>query len=214
MFVEESVWIREQLAALALPEGTRLLNIGSSNKDVRCRIQSHVDANVFAPLIQRGWSITHLDQKDEEGVDLVVNIEDPHLKERISKVFDVVICTNLLEHVRDAATAMRNIVGFVVEGGYLLLTAPRRYPRHKDPIDTLYRPSDKKLQELMLRFARFQVQRSQVIDIRDPAYYFYESRIPLYGYRRGWRYFFKGLRWKVSCVVAKKCESGEKNGRP
>jgi SAM-dependent methyltransferase len=201
MFIEESVWIKKCLAMLDLLRGSTVLDIGSSNKEVRCSIQSHINNNVFAPLIERGWRIVHLDKKSGEGIDFVGDIEDIEIKNKIPLVFNLVICTNLLEHVNDVKAAMKNVVNFVSKDGYLLLNAPNKYPRHKDPIDTLYRPSDKELQELISGDVKFKVICSEILDIRDPKYYFYESIIPFYGYRRFWRYYFKRLRWKVSCLL-------------
>jgi hypothetical protein len=52
-----------------------------------------------------------------------------------------VICSNLLEHVPDPGKLARQLVGLVPLGGSLIVTVPRAFPLHPDPIDTRFRPS-------------------------------------------------------------------------
>lgn len=206
------MWIKEKLATLDLPAGTKILNIGSSNADF-LKSQPHINMNVVEPLKSRGCNVLNMDFKHGEGVDLTGDIEETGLNGRLAEKFGVVMCTNLLEHVKDRDTVFRNAIDFTEESGYLLVTVPRNYPRHNDPIDTLYRPSPEELASEIGKWAASETLFSETLDIKNAMYYFYESRLPFWGYRRllFWRYWFKKSRWKVSCVI---CRINGRASRP
>ncbi len=205
MVIEESLWIKEKLAKLGLNEENTILNIGSGTADYRQRVQPHIEQNVISPLKEKKIGIFHLDQKTGEGVDFVGDIENPGLINKINRRFSLVICTNMLEHVSDIQIAIRNIISFVSDQGYLLITAPLKYPKHKDPIDNLCRFSVNDLKNLIAENVKFDVISSENLDVRSSIYYFSKSKYPFWGYRKFhfWRYFFKPLRWKISCLLVK-----------
>jgi SAM-dependent methyltransferase len=204
MFIEESVWIREKLAALNLRPGGILLNVGSSTADF-LKTQPHISENILDPIKALGLSIKNLDLKKDPGVDVEGDIGDPELIKRLRDKFTVVLCSNLLEHVRDHKAAIKNLTELTGPGGYLLVTVPRKYPRHDDPIDTLYRPSPEDLTGEISKYAEVDILAADTLDIRSSIYYFYESRLPFWGYRkfRFWRYLFKPFRWKAACVLCR-----------
>ncbi len=205
MIIDESLWIKDKLDQLDLPPGSRIIDIGSSTAEFRQSAQPHIFENVFLPLQKRGFHVLHMDAKSAEGVDIVGNIEDVNIAQKIGERFDLVICTNLLEHLTDVEKAVESIVHLVSQNGYLLITAPNKYPKHNDPIDTMYRPSDKELQELFSKHACITVISSEIIAIRNRRYYIYGSRYPFWGYRKFWfwRYYLKAFRWKLSCLLIK-----------
>jgi SAM-dependent methyltransferase len=49
--------------------------------------------------------------------------------------FDVVLCTQVLEHVRRPQQALEEITRVLKPGGYLLLSTHGVYPHHPDPVD-------------------------------------------------------------------------------
>jgi len=49
-----------------------------------------------------------------------MNIE----KERLKKKFDLIVCSEVLEHLDDRSAAFRNIVSMMEDGGHLLITVP------------------------------------------------------------------------------------------
>lgn len=49
--------------------------------------------------------------------------------------FDVVLCTQVLEHVRRPQRALEEITRVLKPGGYLLLSTHGVYPHHPDPVD-------------------------------------------------------------------------------
>jgi ubiquinone/menaquinone biosynthesis C-methylase UbiE len=70
---------------------------------------------------------------------------------------DCVLCTEVLEHVRDPATALQEIARVLRGGGYLILTVPFLVELHEEPED-YYRYTSHGLAYL-LREAGFEVER-------------------------------------------------------
>lgn len=204
MFIEESVWIKERLSTLDIPPGAKVLNIGASDKEF-LKTQPHIEANVLAQLLARGCSIINLDLKTSKDGDYTGDITDKELPAKLGTCFKMVMCTNLLEHVADRDTAFSNIAALAEEGGYILLTVPNNYPAHHDPIDTLYRPSAAELANEIQRRRSAVVLFSEVLEINNPRYYYYRSRLPFWGYRKlvFWRRWFAKYRWKVSCLICR-----------
>lgn len=52
-----------------------------------------------------------------------------------NECFDVVVCTQVLEHVRDPLTLLREACRVLRAGGHLLVTAPQTNPLHEQPND-------------------------------------------------------------------------------
>jgi 2-polyprenyl-3-methyl-5-hydroxy-6-metoxy-1,4-benzoquinol methylase len=122
------------------------LDVGSSTSEFRTVSQSHIDKNIFQPLREKGVKISHMDLKKGTGVDIVADISSERFT--LSQKYDLVICTNLLEHVLDLKTTIFNISSLIREGGYLLITVPLIYPYHPDPIDNLSRFTPQELSRL------------------------------------------------------------------
>lgn len=204
MFIDESEWIREKLAALALPAGSEVLNIGSSDEEF-LSTQPHIEANVIAPLRRRGCRIANLDIRPAKPGDYSADITEQGLPEKITRRFRLVLCTSLLEHVSDRKAALDNICSLAGSGGYILLTVPRRYPRHPDPIDTMYRPDAAELAGEILKRRAAEAVAVETLEIRDPRHYYFLSRFPLWGYRKliFWRRWFAWSRWKISCALVR-----------
>jgi SAM-dependent methyltransferase len=187
MFVDEARWLQQVLAGLKLAARQKVLDIGSSSSNFRTVVQPHIDRYVYAPLREQGVLVAHLDARSEPGVDIVADITT---LEGVATDFDVVICTSLLEHVVDRANTARNICRVVKPGGTLILTVPRRYPIHEDPIDTGYRPTAPQLSELV---PWSEIVERRELTIRDPLHY------------RGRRWPRRLLwPWRISCLVARK----------
>lgn len=200
------MWLKEKLEMMALRPGSKMLNVGSTTAEV-LETQPHIASNVLAPLMAHGVSLVNLDLKRGTGVDVMGDITDPRLPEKLGDRYDVVLCSNLLEHVTDHAAALRNLAALAAPGGYLLVTVPHNYPRHPDPIDTMYRPSAQELAAELASISGITVLAADTLDITSGIYYFFGSRFPLWGYRkfRFWRRWFKAFRWKAACVL---CRAG------
>lgn len=145
----EATWIAGQLAALPTASISPFLNIGSSTAEFRERKQPHIDREIFAPLRARGVEIIHADLKQAPGVDIAGDLADPAIQARLRELRPkVALSSNLLEHVHEPAQLARVMRSLVVPGGFVLVTVPRSYPFHADPIDTGFRPSPEELAAL------------------------------------------------------------------
>ena len=210
MTTEESLWIKEKLGQINLPPECSVLDIGSSTIEYR-QFQSYIEDNVFSPLRKRGLNVLYMDKRQGSGIDIIGDIEDENILQKITRRFDLIICTSLLEHVVSTARATANIIGLAAEGGYILIDVPHKWPRHNDPIDNMFRPTDKQLQQLFSRYAKFKVLASGILDIQNRRHYVAQSKYPLWGYRKFhfWRYYFKKYRWKISCLLIKRVSKNE-----
>jgi len=209
MFVEETLWIKNVLAE-ELPEGGyNILDIGSSSLEFRTKIQPHIYSNIHRPLDEQGCSITYADIKNDAGIDLVIDLSDGNLPKSLFEIkYDLVICCNILEHVVDRDVFLENLSGFVKKGGYALFTVPRRYPKHNDPIDTMYRPTSKALLEIIGKFMKIRESKQVVLSIKQKEYYIRNpgrilDYLTLKPFWYIWRYYLKSFHWQVTCVLVK-----------
>jgi SAM-dependent methyltransferase len=192
MLHEESVWIKRQLDGLKSVK--EVLDVGSSTRHFRTVTQPYIDANVFKPLRDRGVRVSYLDQKGGDDIDYAADVES--LKpEQIGKYFDLVLCCSLLEHVHQPKKAAASITSLIKPGGYLLITVPRAYRHHGDPIDTMFRPTT---EELVAMFPDMEKVSQETITISDLRTYDLLNPMELI------RYVIVPLRWKVSCAIMKK----------
>ena len=147
---QEAALIAEWVRGLKLPPGAVCLNIGSSTKDFRSNEQPHIEQLLFDPIEQSGLKVVHCDMKAEPGVDEVGDVLDPAFQQRMRAYgADLMICSNLLEHLTDPAAFARGCGELVKPGGFGLFTVPSNYPYHPDPIDTMFRPSPDEIAALL-----------------------------------------------------------------
>lgn len=150
MFRKEAAWIAARLAKMdAVTVGT-ILNIGSSTEKFRTVQQPWIDELLFAPMRARGIPVVQLDQKDADGVDLVADImsEEGTRAASAHEPRTVLLC-NVLEHVRGPEILARRAFDLVEPGGQMIVSVPRSYPYHADPIDTMYRPTPEEVSALV-----------------------------------------------------------------
>jgi hypothetical protein len=149
MFEAEACWLRRALEAFPPERLSPLLNLGSSSAMVRKAIQPWIDAEVFCPLRGRGVETVHVDMRELPGVDVRADLTDAADVERLSALQpNALLCCNLLEHVLEPKQLARHCLDLLPRGGLVFVTVPFSYPYHRDPIDTLYRPSPAELSEL------------------------------------------------------------------
>lgn len=149
MHREEAQWIADRLASIDPEKLNPLLNIGSSTEEFRRVQQPHIDALIFEPLRRNEIRVVHLDIKEGPGVDLIGDLTDPgFLKQLKLQRFRTVLCSNLLEHIENPCEVAKAIVEIVHDGGFIMVTVPMVYPKHLDPIDTMYRPTPAELANL------------------------------------------------------------------
>jgi len=192
MFLEESFWIRERLLEMDLSKIRNVIDIGSSSLEFRQVVQPYIDKNIFSLLRDRSINVMHLDKKCEAGVDIICDFSDVEQLAQVDEKFDIVICTNVLEHVENLGFFVQAVTKFIGKGGYLIVTVPRKYRIHPDPIDTGFRPTNIELENL---FPGLKPVRSEIIRIDSKMYY--HDTIPDLV-----RYLMLPFRWSISCMVA------------
>ena len=154
MFESEAKWIARQLSAIDSDAINPVVDIGSSTELFRKHYQPHIDREIFNPLRDRGIQIIHVDAKAGDGVDISGDITDSAVQDAIRKCAPkLVICANFLEHTADRPAVVNILRDIVGPEGFLLLTAPRSYPYHADPIDTGYRPTPDELASLFHEYS-------------------------------------------------------------
>ena len=121
-------------AAAAIPAPGRLA------LDVGCGGQP------FRPHIERaGFRYHAIDTQAQPGtaLDAQCAIDEPLPPElaRLAPIgFDLILCTEVLEHVLDWPAAWRNLRSLLAPGGRLIITCPFIYPLHEEPYD-FWRPT-------------------------------------------------------------------------
>lgn len=142
MLAAEARWIGERLRELDIGAGSTVLDVGSSSERFRCIVQPHIDYEIFRPLREAGVRIIHIDARPDEGVDVIADVTDPAaVPEELRESGDLVISASMLEHIPERARAIAALRSLCRPGGRMIVTAPRRFPRHRDPVDTGFRPT-------------------------------------------------------------------------
>jgi SAM-dependent methyltransferase len=92
-------------------------------------------------LEDKGYKYVGLDtqQNQDCSVDIVSPI-DALLQPVEPEQFDLIICTEVLEHVADWDGAFKNMHSLLVSGGKLFITCPHFYNLHEEPYD-FWRPT-------------------------------------------------------------------------
>jgi SAM-dependent methyltransferase len=98
----------------------------------------------FRPLVESlGGAYTSLDteQNPEGTVEFLGAIDDTlPAALRPCGPFDLLLCTEVLEHVADWRMAFENIAALLARDGRAILTCPHFYPLHEEPFD-FWRPT-------------------------------------------------------------------------
>jgi len=214
MLLEESLWIKSHLEQIPLQPGQICVDVASSTLKFRTIDQPYIQQNVFEPLRQRGLTILHLDRKEEEGVDLNLDINTTHFRNQFNLAKPhLVICTSLLEHIQSVDLVLSHLNWVTQMNGFLLLSVPSLFGFHPDPIDTMYRPTPKKLIPLLEKHGFSVVSTGSVTATSWPTYlgdvlagYFPFRRFPRFTSSRRLRKLTFNLSFpsKVSVLIARK----------
>lgn len=222
MFRKEADWISEQLGRFPPAEISPLVNLGSSSGEFRTDVQPWIDQAIFRPLVERGVSVVHSDIKDQPGVDIVCDILTASGRAALARIEPkAMICSNLLEHVEDPQAMLDACLDVLAPGGLLVVTVPRSYPYHRDPIDTLFRPAPEEvagmiggraevMEGMVLKAGSYRDQvRERPLILFRPVFRFF---VPFLGYER-WKRSLGKLYWlvapyKSTCLVARKRAGG------
>jgi len=91
------------------------------------------DSSPYGDLLsRRGYSVRTLDLTPGSGADFVGTAEETGLP---AESFDLVLCTQVLEHCNDPWRAVREIHRILRPGGYLVASAPHVWFYHPHPTD-------------------------------------------------------------------------------
>jgi len=236
MLVEEAEWIGAQLEKLIRSGSIKsVLNVGSSTSDSWNEFQPHVEKFVFNKLKNQNIVLLNTDIKEGSGVDLAGDLNDEPFIIKLSEMnFSLVICANLLEHVKDPARIAAHISKLLNNGSYAIITVPHIYPYHPDPDDYLFRPGIENLKSLfpalklvsaaIVRGSRTLRKQSEIkicsnyiqVLLNDPRLFaltFLRLLTPFYKYKN-WKktafylpFFFKPF--SVTCLVLVKNGNNE-----
>ena len=165
MFEAEAVWLERHLREHTPEELSPLLNVGSSTSLFREAEQPWTETRLFAPLRARGIRLIHLDAREGPGIDIRADILNAADLLRIKATgAKSILCCNILEHVRDPRGLAQVCCDLVGPGGLVFVTVPYSYPHHRDPIDTMLRPSPEQLADL---FYPAPMLKGEIVDVGE-----------------------------------------------
>ena len=123
--------IEAALAALPPPSpNARVLDVGCGGQPFRPRLE------------HMGYQYVGVDAQDPRGiVDHILEIDREIPSELLARgPFDLVLCTEVLEHVAEWDPAFANLNRLLRPGGRLIITCPHFYILHEQPYD-FWRPT-------------------------------------------------------------------------
>ena len=193
MFEAEAIWLEKLLRNHAAEELSPLLNIGSSTARFREVEQPWAEQRLFAPLRARGVKIIHLDSREGDGIDIRADILSAADLPRIRALKPKsILCCNILEHVVSPRILAQRCAEIVGPNGLIAVTVPYSYPHHRDPIDTMFRPSPAELASL---FSPAAMLDGEIIDVGE-SYRGQVRRRPLILLRHVFRFPFPFIAFK------------------
>lgn len=123
--VERDRWVARQAAAVV--PGSRVLDVGAGS----CPYRRHFSGCEYRTQDFTGLTAEQL--RDKHGYGQIDYVCDATAIPVPDGSFDVVLCTEVLEHVPDPAGVVREIGRVLRPGGTLLLTAPLGSGLHQTP---------------------------------------------------------------------------------
>ncbi len=122
--ISRQAWLKQTLAAV--PAGARILDAGAGElkNSLHCRHLNYVSQDFCQYEGQKGGGINEgLQNKiwDTSHIDLVSDITNIPAKD---SSFDVILCSEVLEHVPEPTHALDEFTRLLKPGGILVLTAP------------------------------------------------------------------------------------------
>jgi SAM-dependent methyltransferase len=141
-FVAEMPWERESildwvaLAARRLPRGARVLDVGAGDAPYR-ELFEHVE------YVTSDWE--HSPHEEAAATDVIASADALPFDDAS---FDAVLLLQVLEHVREPARVVAELLRVLRPGGQLVLTAPLAWEQHELPHD-YYRYTGPGLQHLL-----------------------------------------------------------------
>lgn len=161
MLPAEAAWVGAALAAMPSERMAPVLDIGSSDGVHRTETQPWIEERVFAPLAARRVEVVFVDTKVAPGVGVAADLNTGAGLAKLRTLAPrTILRCNVLEHVPDAAAFATRLAALAAPGARLVVTVPHRYPYHRDPIDTMFRPD---VAELAALFPSCRLERGAVV---------------------------------------------------
>ena len=123
--VERDRWVSRQAAAV--PPGSRVLDVGAGS----CPYRRHFEGCIYRT--QDFVALNPAQLLDKQGYGQIDYICDAEAIPVEDGSFDLVLCTEVLEHVPDPAGVVKELSRLLRPGGTLLLTAPLGSGLHQAP---------------------------------------------------------------------------------
>jgi hypothetical protein len=161
LLVNEARWVEAALAGLEADRLDPVLSIGSGTPYAREVLQPWVDRHVYAPLRRRGIRVLHHEYTAGPGIDHAGDLLDPEVSRAlVATQARSLLCCNVFEHLERRRPVANMLAAALPAGGYAIVTVPRRFPFHPDPIDTMFRPT---VSELGAELPGFRVIRGEEV---------------------------------------------------
>lgn len=150
---EEAAYLGAWCSNQAPHELSPLIELGASTAEF-LETHPHVESDVLSPLSERGVRIIKTDLQPGPHIDVAGDIYDPAVQAKLEGVgAKCVLCCNIFEHVADRDTFARVCDEILAPGGTIIVSVPKSYPLHMDPIDTYYRPTPTEIARLFPGYA-------------------------------------------------------------
>ena len=161
MLIQEAKKINVYIETFLKGKTGIAINIGSSTADFIDISQPYIRNFVLNPL-SLNFKILNVDIKSQEGVDLVADFTTPEGQKSIANLNgNLYLISNLLEHIPDYNLGIKSIVELLNTGDVLILSGPKSFPYHPDPIDNMFRPSIKELRQYFE--SDFEIKELQIV---------------------------------------------------
>ena len=151
MLLNEAKWINNIITRRLNNFNGNVVNLGSSSLDFIKYNQPYIEYLVVKPL-SKNFKLVNVDVKIDSNIqltaDFLTDSGQETIKELHAKVF---LVSNLLEHIPNALDGINQLKKLVEPNSYIILTGPKSFPYHPDPIDNMFRP---KLTEIYAHFEK------------------------------------------------------------
>lgn len=164
----------------------KILDVGVGLGRLFEKILKKIDGHNKIELYGMDISIGYLKEARKKGINVALSkIEDMPYSENF---FDIIICTDVLEHVFDLNLAIKKILNVLKPGGYLIVRVPNKedlssYASKDCPYEYVHLRNFDKF-SLVLLFEK--IFKMNVIEMTDSGYYPITSllkyRLPIKGF--------------------------------
>lgn len=138
-------FVREALAATKAKGAiARMLNLGCGEGDLDAMLAQ--DASALDCCDINAGDVAYAERLNADLPGVRYQVEDAACLSYPDAVFDVVVCTDVIEHVEDPQALLAEAARVLRPSGTLILTCPSEaFPLTYDPVNALLRPTGHKL---------------------------------------------------------------------